>query len=96
MRDEPTPNETHPERPERSMPHDLTSAARGLAGGSESMDFISSVIAGLLIGFGLDWWLNTRPLFIVIGIVLGFVSGFYKLWAASAVLEEQAEERRRD
>lgn len=78
------------------MTHDLTNAARGIAGGSESMDFISSVIAGLMIGIGLDWWLGTQPIFVVIGIVLGFVAGFFKLWAASAVLERQAEERRRD
>ena len=34
------------------------------------MDFISSVIAGLLIGIGLDWWLGTQPIFVVIGIVI--------------------------
>lgn len=96
MSAEPTPDTTDPEEPEGSMTHDLRRAARGLSAGSESMDFISSVIAGLLLGFGLDWWLDTRPVFIVIGIVLGFVAGFFKLWAASAVLEEQAEERRRD
>ncbi len=81
---------------DRSMTHELTKATRGVAqGSSEAMDFISSLMAGLLVGFGLDWWIGTRPLFIIIGIVLGFVAGFYKLWAASAVLEEQAEERRR-
>ena len=31
----------------------------------------------------------------IIGVVLGFVAGFYKLWKASEVLEEQAERRRR-
>ena len=76
--------------------HEFTKAARGLSAGSESMDFISSVVAGLLLGLGLDWWLDTRPVFIVIGIVLGFIAGFYKLWGVSAVLEDQAEERRRD
>ena len=78
------------------MTHELTTAARSLRAGSESLDFISSVIAGLLLGLGLDWWLNTQPIFVVIGIVIGFVAGFSKLWTASAVLERQAEERRRD
>lgn len=78
------------------MTHDFSVASRGLGAGSQSMDFISSIIAGLLVGLGLDWWLGMRPLFIVVGIVLGFVAGFYKLWAASAVLEQQAQERRRD
>jgi F0F1-type ATP synthase assembly protein I len=97
MSAEPTQDPTGPQEPEQSsMTHDLRRAAQGLGAGSESMDFISSVLAGLLIGFGLDWWLDTRPVFIVIGIVLGFVAGFFKLWVASAVLERQAEERRRD
>ena len=96
MNAEPAQDQPNPEEPERSMTHDLRRAARGISAGSESMDFISSVVAGLLIGIGLDWWLDTRPVFVIIGIVLGFVAGFFKLWAASAVLEEQAKERRRD
>lgn len=62
---------------------------------SPSMDFISSIIAGLLIGIALDWWLGTRPIFIIVFIVGGFIAGFYKLWNHSAILERQAEERRR-
>ena len=62
---------------------------------SPSMDFISSIISGLIIGLVLDWWLATRPVFTVTFIVLGFVAGFYKLWSHSEILEKQAEERRR-
>jgi F0F1-type ATP synthase assembly protein I len=69
---------------------------RAITGGfSPGVDLISSVVAGLLLGLGLDWWLGTRPLFVILGVVAGFVSGFVKLWKYSAVLEEQAEERRR-
>lgn len=64
-------------------------------GFSPSVDLISSVIAGLLIGLALDWWLGTRPIFIVVGTIAGFGSGFYKLWRHSAVLEELAKERKR-
>ena len=64
-------------------------------GFSPSVDFISSVVAGLLIGFGLDWLLDTQPVFMIVFAVLGFVAGFFKLWRSSAVLEEMAEERRR-
>lgn len=78
-----------------SVRSDAASAARGIAQGSEAMDFISSVVAGLVLGLALDWWLDTRPVIVIIGIVLGFVAGFYKLWNASAVLEEQAQRRRR-
>ena len=69
---------------------------RTVSGGySSGVDLISSVVAGLLLGLGLDWWLGTNPLFTVIGIIAGFASGFFKLWQLSAVLEEQAKERRR-
>lgn len=89
--------EQSPDDAEQTVRRDLASAAQQVAAGSsESMDFLSSVIAGLLLGLGLDWWLGTRPWFVIFGIVLGFVSGFFKLWRASAVLEQQAEQRRRD
>ncbi len=74
---------------------ELISVARNITQGSEAMDFISTVVAGLLLGLGLDWWVGTPPLFTIIGIVLGFVAGFFKLWRASGVLEEQAKLRRR-
>ena len=69
---------------------------RSVTGGfSPSVDFTSSIGAGLLLGVGLDWWLGTRPIFTIVFIVAGFVNGFFKLWQHSAVLEEQAEERKR-
>lgn len=37
--------------------------------------FASSVIAGLLIGFALDAWLDTAPIFMLIVGALGFVGG---------------------
>jgi hypothetical protein len=40
--------------------------------------FFGSIIAGLLLGALLDWWLGTAPIFIVVGIVLGAVNGFYR------------------
>jgi len=66
-----------------------------VGGFSPSVEFISSIVAGLLLGLLLDWWLGTRPVFIIVFIVAGFASGFYKLWQHSAVLEEQAKERHR-
>ncbi len=64
-------------------------------GWSSGVDLISSVVAGLLIGLGLDWLFGTEPLFVVIVSLVGFASGSVKLWKHSAILEEQAEERRR-
>ena len=44
----------------------------------------TELLAGLLIGAGLGWiidqWLNTMPLFLIIMLVLGAVAGIYNLW----------------
>ena len=62
---------------------------------SAGMDFFSSAIAGLLLGLGVDWIFNTAPVFVIIGIIAGFISGFAKLWSTSRILEEQARARGR-
>ncbi len=42
-------------------------------------DFFTSIMAAFLMGFALDWLLGTKPLFTVIGIIIGSVWGFYKM-----------------
>jgi len=44
------------------------------------VELISAVIAGLAIGWGLDHWLNTRPLFIILFVFLGGVAGIVNIW----------------
>ena len=51
-----------------------------IAADAEAFGFFASILAGFLLGLGLDFWLGTRPAFIIVGIVLGAVSGFWKLW----------------
>lgn len=62
---------------------------------SNAFDFFSSVAAGLLLGWGADWLFGTAPVFVIIGVIAGFVSGFVKLWVASAALEDEARRRGR-
>ena len=45
-----------------------------------SMDFLSSIIAGVLIGLGIDKVFSTKPIFFIIFLLLGIVSGFYNLY----------------
>ncbi|MEW6353434.1 MAG: AtpZ/AtpI family protein [Pseudomonadota bacterium] len=40
----------------------------------------SMVITGALLGYGLDAWLDTRPLFMFILGCLGFVGGMIKIY----------------
>ena len=59
-----------------------------VAGGS----FFSSILAGTLLGWGLDTWLGTDPVLVVIGIVLGSVAGFYRMWEQVAKAPNQGKQ----
>lgn len=63
-----------------------------IRGWSASGDLFASIIAGLLIGLGLDYWLGTSPIFVVILIVVASYGGFRKMYAESEKIEEQARE----
>jgi len=47
----------------------------------ETGAFFGSLMAGLLLGWIADHLLDTRPVFIVVGIVAGAVVGFWRMWA---------------
>lgn len=68
---------------------------KAVAADTEAFGFFASILAGFLLGFGLDAWIGTRPAFTIIGIVLGSVSGFWKLWvlARTETEREQAHVR---
>ena len=44
----------------------------------------TELLAGLIIGAGIGWtldqWINTTPLFLVIFFITGGVAGIYNLW----------------
>jgi F0F1-type ATP synthase assembly protein I len=42
--------------------------------------FLSSIIAGTLLGYFADNWLGTEPWLVVTGVVLGSYAGFVKIW----------------
>ncbi len=46
----------------------------------------TELLAGLIIGAGIGWtidqWLNTIPLFLIIMFILGGIAGVYNLWRA--------------
>ena len=45
-----------------------------------SLDLMSSIIVGALIGYGLDKIFLTKPVFFIIFLVLGIITGFYSLF----------------
>ena len=40
-----------------------------------SSDLLAGVFVGCLLGLGLDTWLGTKPLFLLVGLGLGFAAG---------------------
>ncbi len=40
----------------------------------------STVISGFLLGYGLDYWLETTPLFMLSCGALGFIGGSLKVY----------------
>jgi F0F1-type ATP synthase assembly protein I len=46
----------------------------------ETGAFFGSLMAGLLLGWLADHFLDTGPIFIVVGIVAGSVVGFWRMW----------------
>ena len=69
---------------------------KAVAADAEAIGFFTSIFAGFLLGLGLDTWLGTRPAFIIVGIIVGSVSGFWKLWqvARRETQREQDDARR--
>ncbi len=51
--------------------------------------FVSSIIAGTLLGYLLDMWLGTEPWLVIIGIVLGSYAGFVKMWDYMKKLDDK-------
>jgi ATP synthase protein I len=56
---------------------DTESMSTGLRAGAE---LITSIAAGGLIGYLLDQWLSTTPLFLIAMLILGVITGFVNVW----------------
>ena len=55
---------------------------------------VGSLAIGGLIGYFIDEWLETGPVFLIIFIVLGLTSGFLELYRALVSLEREEEKER--
>ena len=62
-------------------------------GFSHGADFISYILAGLLIGLFLDWIIGTTPVMTIVWSLFGVGVGFYRMWQRSEDLEEEGRQR---
>jgi ATP synthase protein I len=47
------------------------------------MEFTAPIIGGIIIGYFLDGWLETKPVFILSLFLLGVAAGFVNIYKAS-------------
>jgi ATP synthase protein I len=75
--------------------HDTTTnqAHSAVSGWMHGGSFLSSILAGTLLGYLLDMWLGTDPWLVVIGIILGSYSGFMKMWHYAKQTDDETRER---
>ncbi len=65
---------------------DAQNMATGVRAG---MELVSAIGAGGLIGWGLDKWLDTKPLFLIAMLILGIMTGFFNVYRISQNMGSQ-------
>jgi F0F1-type ATP synthase assembly protein I len=70
-----------------------TSAGASLGRG---MEFAILVLMFLGVGYGLDSWFGTKPVFMIVMVVVGLVGQFASMWYGYESRMKELEEQRRD
>jgi ATP synthase protein I len=69
---------------------------------SIGISLVASILIGLAMGYYLDQWLDTRPMFTLIMLLIGIISGFRNIYILTnrelrrQQLEEQPGESKDD
>lgn len=53
------------------------------------IELVVGICLGLAIGYGLDLWLGTRPILMVVFVLLGFVAGIRTVLGTAAELQRK-------
>ncbi|MEI7618994.1 MAG: AtpZ/AtpI family protein [Actinomycetota bacterium] len=60
------------------------------------MEFAILVMLFLGLGYGLDTWFGTKPVFMIVFVVLGLVGQFASMWYGYDARMKDLEAQRRD
>jgi F0F1-type ATP synthase assembly protein I len=60
-----------------------------------AFNFVATIIAGALLGWGFDWWRSTGPWGLLGGLVLGFVVALLQIIRYSLRQDRDAAARRK-
>ncbi len=63
----------------------------GIQSSRAASEFLASVFAGGLIGYGIDWFFGTIPWGLIVFMILGFASGVYRANETMASDDEKIE-----
>lgn len=74
---------------------DLSYSAMG-AGMRISIDFVAAIFVGVILGYWLDRYFGTEPLFLLILFFLGAITGFYSVYRTAKRLDSLAEREAQD
>lgn len=60
------------------------------------IDLIVGVIMGIGLGYFLDKWLDTMPLFLIVGLFLGMVAGVKNMLLSAELIDKKRSEQQKD
>lgn len=74
---------------EQEEREDRANRMRGMSLGIRlSSEMIAAIVVGTLMGYGLDYFLGTKPWFFIIFMLLGFVTGVFNVLRGFAQLQQ--------
>lgn len=79
----PDPAETDPETPDERTPF-----SKGASWAYHVLGISLGMAVPGLAGYGLDYWLGTRAIFLFVGVTLGTVYGIWRLLSVAKQMNE--------
>ena len=70
------------QRDEKDRPTSRSALPKGMAAimGRVATELVAGVVVGTFVGWALDRWLDTSPLFLLVMFFLGAVAGMLNVW----------------